>query len=48
MAPGGADVNQFNLLAVQQLLEQDLEPVICYASALQAAVVQGSPAVLTL
>ena len=47
-ASGRADVNQFNLRAVQQLLEQDFEPVICYASALQAAVVQGSRAIFEL
>ena len=35
VASGRADVNQFNLRAVQQLLEQSFEPVICYASALQ-------------
>ena len=48
MASGRADVNQFNLQAAQQLLEQNFEPVICYASALQAAVVQGSRAIFDL
>lgn len=48
IASGRADVNQFNLRAAQQLLEQNFEPVICYASALQAAVVQGSRAIFDL
>ena len=48
MASGRADVNQFNPRAVQQLLEQNFEPVICYASALQAAVVKGSRAIFDI
>ena len=48
LAPGRADVNQFNVRAAQQLIEQNFEPVISYASALQAAVVQGSRAILDL
>ncbi len=48
LASGRADVNQFNLRAVQQLLEQSFEPVIIYANALQAAVVQGSRAIFDL
>ena len=48
IASGRADVNQFNPRAVQQLLEQNFEPVICYASALQAAVVKGSRAILDI
>ena len=48
MASGRADINQFNPRAVQQLLEQNFEPVICYASALQAAVVKGSRAIFDI
>lgn len=36
------DVNEFNVRAVRQLQQQDFSPVVCYASALQAAAVQGS------
>ena len=35
-------VNEFNVQAVRQLLDEVFEPVICYASPLQAAAVQGS------
>lgn len=35
VASGRADVNQFNIRAVQQLSEQNFEPVVCSASALQ-------------
>lgn len=48
MASGRSNVNQFNVRAVQQLLEQNFEPVICYASALQAAVVQGSRSIFDI
>ena len=48
IASGRADVNQFNVRAVQQLIEQNFEPVICYASALQAAVVKGSRIIFDL
>ena len=48
IASGRADVNQFNLRAAQQLLEQNFEPMISYASPLQAAVVQGSRAIVDL
>ena len=48
MASDRVDVNQFNLRAVQQLLEQNFEPVISYASALQAAAVKGSRAIFDL
>ena len=43
-----ADVNQFNLRAAQQILEQKFEPVISYASALQAAIVRGSRPIVDL
>lgn len=48
LASGRADVNRFNERAAQQLIEQNFEPVICYASALQAAVVRGSQAIIDL
>ena len=48
IASSRANVNQFNTRANQQLLEQSFEPVISYASALQAAVVQGSQAIVDL
>ena len=48
VASGRADVNQFNLRAAQQLSEQKFEPVISYATALQAAVVKGSRAIFDL
>ena len=48
LASGRADVNQFNVRAAQQLIEQNFEPVISYASALQAAAVQGSQAIFDL
>ena len=48
LASGRADVNQFNIRAAEQLLEQKFEPVISYASALQAAVVKGSRAIIDL
>ena len=48
MVSGRSDTNQFNPRAVQQLLEQNFEPVICYASALQAAVVKGSRAIFDI
>ena len=48
IASDRVDVNQFNLRAVQQLLEQNFEPVISYASALQAAAVKGSRAIFDL
>lgn len=40
------DVNEFNVRAVHQLQQQDFSPVVCYASALQAAAVQGSRTML--
>lgn len=48
LTSGRADVNQFNIQAVQQLLDQKFEPVISYASALQAAAVQGSQTIFHL
>ena len=48
IASGGANVNQFNLRANQQILEQNFEPVISYASALQAGVAQGFRAIFDL
>lgn len=46
---GRVDVNEFNVKAVHQLQEQNFSPVVCYASALQAAAVRGSkPIVETL
>ncbi|KAL8831217.1 MAG: hypothetical protein Q9170_005388, partial [Blastenia crenularia] len=43
---GRVDVNEFNVRAVHQLQEQNFSPVICYASASQAAAVRGSKTVL--
>ncbi|KAI4138069.1 MAG: hypothetical protein L6R39_006981, partial [Caloplaca ligustica] len=46
---GRVDPNEFNVKAVHQLQQQDFLPVICYASALQAAAVHGSiPIIQTL
>ena len=42
---GGVDANEFNVKAVHQLQKQDFSPIICYASALQAAAVQGSQSI---
>lgn len=43
---GRVDVNEFNVKAVYQLHHDDFSPIICYASALQAAAVQGSKAII--
>ncbi|KAI4120379.1 MAG: hypothetical protein LQ338_007060 [Usnochroma carphineum] len=43
---GRVDANEFNVKAVHQLQQQEFSPVICYASALQAAAVQGSRAII--
>ncbi|KAL8720021.1 MAG: hypothetical protein Q9225_003066 [Loekoesia sp. 1 TL-2023] len=43
---GRVDVNEFNVKAVHQLQQQDFSPVICYASALQAAAVRGTKTIL--
>ncbi|KAL8927232.1 MAG: hypothetical protein Q9208_002408 [Pyrenodesmia sp. 3 TL-2023] len=43
---GRVDVNEFNVKAVHQLHHDDFSPIICYASALQAAAVQGSKAII--
>lgn len=43
---GRVDVNEFNVKAVHQLQEQNFSPVVCYASALQAAAVRGSKSVV--
>ena len=40
------DVNEFNVKAVHQFQQQNFSPVACYASALQAAAVQGSQTML--
>lgn len=42
---GQVDANEFNVKAVHQLQKQDFSPVICYASALQAAAVHGSKSI---
>ncbi|KAL9006563.1 MAG: hypothetical protein Q9188_000662 [Gyalolechia gomerana] len=43
---GRVDVNEFNVKAVHQLQQQDFSPVVCYASALQAAAVRGSKSIV--
>ncbi|KAL9596338.1 MAG: hypothetical protein Q9219_005855 [cf. Caloplaca sp. 3 TL-2023] len=49
IAHGRVDVNEFNVKAVHQLQEHDFSPIVCYASALQAAGLRGAkPIVETL
>ncbi|KAL8748477.1 MAG: hypothetical protein Q9184_007276 [Pyrenodesmia sp. 2 TL-2023] len=43
---GRVDVNEFNVKSVHQLHHDDFSPIVCYASALQAAAVQGSKAII--
>ena len=46
LASNRVDVNEFNVRAVQQLLDEDFRPVICYANAMQAAALQGSKSMI--